>query len=157
MWSGKIGQIVIILWSKKSNLNSLRHLVRLTRMCFCYVFLTLFSKLAKYIFCECESKKRPQLFVALGEIDQPAASHSQAVQSAKRLDWEGGRRRKVRDDIKIPMFKSQLSKSQCSNPNYQNPNVQFKIPHFMFFQIPICLKFQHSKFQHSKCVQNSNI
>ena len=59
-------------------------------MCFCYVFLTLFSKLAKYIFCECERKKRPQLFVALGEIDQPAASHSQAVQSAKTRDWEGG-------------------------------------------------------------------
>ena len=37
-----------------------------------------------------EEKARPQLFVALGEIDQPAASHSQAVQSAKTRDWEGG-------------------------------------------------------------------
>ena len=37
-----------------------------------------------------EEKARPQLFVALGEIDQPAASHSQAVQSAKTRDWEEG-------------------------------------------------------------------
>ena len=31
-------------------------------------------------------EKRPQLFVALGKIDQPCASHSQAVQSARSQD-----------------------------------------------------------------------
>ena len=54
------------------------------------IFVCIFQVGGKYILCECERKKRPQLFVALGEIGQPAASHSQAVQSAKRLNWGGG-------------------------------------------------------------------
>ena len=57
-------------------------------------------------------KSRPQLFVALGEIDQAAASQSQAVQSAKR-GWiggveEGGGGKSGRTS------KSQSSKSQSS-------------------------------------------
>ena len=69
---------------KKSDLNSLWHSVRLTRVCFWVYFLdgffSVFSECIfnwifklfffKCIFSECEREKvRPQLFVALGEID----------------------------------------------------------------------------------------
>ena len=69
---------------KKCDLNSLWHLAILTRVCFWVYFLdgffSVFSECIfnwifklfffKCIFCECEREKvRPQLFVALGEID----------------------------------------------------------------------------------------
>ena len=67
---------------RKSDLNSLWQSVRLTRVVIMIVMMKIVKMIVMRIVRMMVVKlreKRPQLFVALGKIDQPCASHSQAV------------------------------------------------------------------------------